>query len=149
MVPRSTSHLLILQLRLVPRSPFLACLHPIKLSPSHISLRIISSILWTLLECHLDMSVKINQALVWFSCKHICTNINMVKPIHDSLYHIHFGLTLPLIDFNLYLQQRSLILIWLISGLICPLTKRNNMLLHLIKLSLSRTSWVYIESVDV
>jgi hypothetical protein len=52
----------------------------------------------------------------------------MVKPIHDSLYPIHFGLTLPLIYFNLYLQQRSLILIWLLSGLICPLTKCKNSL---------------------
>jgi hypothetical protein len=71
----------------------------------------------------------------------------MVKPNHDSLYYIHFGLTLPLIYFNIYLQQRPLILIWLLSGLICPLTKWNNLLLHFIKLSLSHTSWVYIESI--
>jgi hypothetical protein len=67
MIPRSISHMFVLHHRLVPWSLFLACLHPIRLSPSHIALRIISSILWTLLECHLDMSVKINQALVWFS----------------------------------------------------------------------------------
>jgi hypothetical protein len=71
MVPRSTSHLLVLHLRLVPQNPFLACLHPIRLSPSHITLNIhskfISSILWMLIECDLDICVKINQVLVWFS----------------------------------------------------------------------------------
>jgi hypothetical protein len=57
MVPRSSSHLLDLHLLLVPWSPFLAYLHPIRLSPSYITLSIhskfISSIFWTLLECHI------------------------------------------------------------------------------------------------
>jgi hypothetical protein len=75
MVPRSTSHLLVLHLRLVPRSRVFACIHSIRLSPCHILLSIISSLLLSLMECHLDMSVKINQASVRFSQKHICTNI--------------------------------------------------------------------------
>jgi hypothetical protein len=32
----------------------------------------------------------------------------MVKPIHDSLYPFHFGLTLPIIHFNLYFHIPSL-----------------------------------------
>ena len=95
-----------LHLRLVPRSPFLAIFtlssHSWVTSYWASIERIISSILWTLLECHLDITAKINQALVWFSYIHIWTNSNMVKPIHDSSYLIHFGLTNPLNHFNLY-----------------------------------------------
>jgi hypothetical protein len=85
MVPRSTRP----SPSLSSSKPFSCYLHPIT-SHSWVTTywtsieRIISSILWTLLECLLDITVKINQSLVWFSKKHIWTDSNMVKSIHDS-----------------------------------------------------------------
>jgi len=96
---------------LSPSKPFPCYLQLIKPYSSHIILSIhwitISSISWSLLEYLLDINIKINQASVWLT-RHIWININMVKPIHGSLYPLYFGLTLNT-HFDLYIHTSSLI----------------------------------------
>jgi hypothetical protein len=80
MVPLSSSHRLAFTFaKYLEALSLLSSPYQDILKSHHIehSLKNISSIWWSLLECHLDMSVKINQASVWFSYKHIWTHINI------------------------------------------------------------------------
>jgi hypothetical protein len=89
--------LLDLHLRLVPRNPFLAIFtlssHTQVTSYKHPLKKIFNIVILTWISSGYECWDQSSFSLIHLDW-HIWITINMVKPIHDSLYPLHFGLTL-------------------------------------------------------